>query len=290
MEKCLTMSRYECSFHSRKYPKEGEIVIGKVEAVDNEGLTMGLLEYGDTRGLVLLGELSKKRVKSIQQVTKVGNIEVCHVLRVDEDKGYVDLSMSKVSENEKTACKETYSKNKLAYHIMSKAARRLERSLPELYQEMGYAKEEEFGSLYYFFARVKDNGDILQDDEVGIVIKKLITEQFQASTYKVRADIDVVCSARGGVDSIKKVFREASKLDPKLEFNLIKTPTYSVVRVSSNKDKAYEVVREACSILMEHMRNSGGVATVISQPKLYGEKSRYNLLNFEKDEDEESSE
>ena len=289
VEKYLAMSKYVCRLHSRKYPKEGEIVIGRVETIDNEGLTLSLLEYGEARGMILLGELSKKRIKNIQQITKIGNIEVCHVLRVDENKGYIDLSMSKVTENEKTACKETYSRNKLAYHIMVKAAKRLNKSVSELYEEMGYAKEDEFGSLYYFFARVKDNGDILQDDEVGIVIKKLIKEQFQASTYKVRGDIDVVCSARGGVESIKKVFNDALKLDPKLEFNLIKTPTYSIVRISSNKDKAHNVVREACNVLISNMRKEGGVATVISQHKLYGEKSRYNLLNFEEDEDKEES-
>ncbi|CAD26003.1 TRANSLATION INITIATION FACTOR 2 ALPHA SUBUNIT [Encephalitozoon cuniculi GB-M1] len=281
------MLRYECRLHSRKYPREGEIVIGRVVSIGGEGLTLNLLEYGDLEGLVLLGELSKRRVRSIQQVTKVGNIEICNVLKVDEGRGYIDLSMSKVTENEKSECRETSAKNKLAYHIMVKAAKRLGMEVSELYERMGYDKEEEFGSLYYFFARVKDNGDIMDDDAIGVTIKKLIREQFQASTYKVRADIDVVCSSRGGIVSIKKVFSDALRLDPRLEFCLIKTPTYSVTRVSSNKDKAYEVVREACNVLISNIQKEGGTATVISQPKLYGEKSRYNLLNFE--ENEESS-
>lgn len=283
------MLRYECRLHSRKYPREGEIVIARVVSIGADGLTLNLLEYGDVEGLVLLGELSKKRVRNIHQVTKVGNIETCNVLKVDEQKGYIDLSMSKVTENEKAECKETSARNKLAYHIMSKAARRVGMSVSELYEKMGYDKEEEFGSLYYFFARVKDNGDIMADDKVGDAVKGLIKEQFQASTYKVRADIDVTCPARGGIDSIKKVFNAALGLDARLEFNLIKTPTYSVTRVSGNKDRAYEVVREACDVLVSSIQKEGGAATVISQPKLYGEKSRYNLLNFEENEDEVSS-
>ncbi|WEL39860.1 translation initiation factor 2 subunit alpha [Encephalitozoon hellem] len=276
--------KYECRLHFRKYPREGEIVMGRVVSIGGDGLTLNLLEYGDLEGLVLLGELSKRRVKSIQQVTKVGNIEICNVLKVDEERGYIDLSMSKVTENEKAECRETSAKNKLAYHIMLKAAKRLKMEVSDLYEKMGYDKEEEFGSLYYFFARVKDNGDIMDDDEIGLTIKNLIREQFQASTYKVRADIDVMCSSKGGIDSIKKAFAEALKLDPRLEFCLIKTPTYSVTRVSGNKDKAYEVVREACNILISNIQKEGGTATVISQPKLYGEKSRYNLLNFEENE------
>jgi translation initiation factor 2 subunit 1 len=283
------MMGYECRLHSRQYPLEGEIVMGRVSSVDTEGVVLDLLEYGDARGLILLGELSKKRIRSIHQITKVGSIEICHVLRVDEKKGYIDLSLSKVTESEKTACKETYARNKLAYHIMAKTARRLEKSVSELYEEIGYAKEEEFGSLYFFFARVKDNEDIIPDDEVGVVIKQLIKEQFQASTYKVRADVDVVCPAEGGVDSIKKVFAEVARLDPKLNIRLIKAPTYSIVRTSSNKDKALNVVREGGEILARRMREEGGAATIVSQPKLYGEKSRYALLNFEEEEEETSS-
>jgi translation initiation factor 2 subunit 1 len=283
------MSKYECRLHARRYPLEGEIVMGKVSSIDTEGVILDLLEYGDARGLILLGELSKKRIKSIHQITKVGSVEICNVLRVDEKKGYIDLSMSKVTESEKATCKETYARNKLAYHIMSKAARRLDKSIPELYEEVGYAKEEEFGSLYFFFARVKDNEDIIPDDELGIAIKQLIKEQFQASTYKVRADVDVICPAKGGVNAIKSAFSRVAKLNQKLDIRLVRAPTYSIVRISSNKDKALRIVKEGCDVLLRGIQEEGGTATVISQPKLYGEKSRYALLNFEEENEQDTS-
>lgn len=285
----MTMSNYECRLHSNKYPSEGEIIVGKVSSIDNEGVMIDLVEYGDAKGLILLGELSKKRIKNIQQITKLGNIEFCNVLRVDEKKGYIDLSLSKVSENEKNACKENYGRNKLSYHIMLKAAKRLDISVKNLYEDFGYKKEEEFGSLYYFFARVKDNNDIIPDDDIGLTIKKLIKEQFQASTYKVRADVDIVCPNKGGVESMKEAYNEARKFDSKIEISLMKTPTYSIVRTSGNKEKAFVIVNTVCEIMKKYLEAVGGSLTIFSAPKLYGEKSRYSLLSLDENVENEIS-
>lgn len=57
------MSGYECRFFKKRYPDEGEMIIGKVATIDNEGVSVDLVEYGDARGLVFLGELSKKTNK-----------------------------------------------------------------------------------------------------------------------------------------------------------------------------------------------------------------------------------
>jgi translation initiation factor 2 subunit 1 len=284
------MSGYECRFFKKKYPDEGEMIMGKVATIDNEGVSVDLIEYGDARGLILLGELSKKRIKNINQITKIGSIEVCIVLRVDNEKGYIDLSLAKVNDQEKEECRKAYAKNKIAYHIMMKAAKKLEKSVKELYEEFGYEKAEEFGSLYYFFARVKDDETILENTELGLTIKKLIQDEFQASTYKVRADIEVTCPAKGGICSIKDSFRRAVRKDSKLKISLLKTPTYSVVRISSDKEKAYKIVQEACDMIEKSITEKGGSISIISKPKLYGEKSKYTLLSINDDEDDDDNE
>lgn len=210
-------------------------------------------------------------------------------MRVDDEKGYIDLSLAKVNEQEKEECKKTYAKNKLAYHIMMKAARILNKNVKELYETFGYEKAEEFGSLYYFFARVKDDKTILENSELGLIIKKLIQDEFQASTYKVRADIEVTCPAKAGICSIKDSFRKAVRKDSKLKINLLKTPTYSVVRISSDKEKAYKIVQEACEMVEKSITEKGGSIVIVSKPKLYGEKSKYALLSINEEEDEEFS-
>jgi translation initiation factor 2 subunit 1 len=56
------------------------------------GAYVSLLEYNGIEGMILLSELSRRRIRSINKLIKVGRQEAVMVLRVDKDKGYIDLS------------------------------------------------------------------------------------------------------------------------------------------------------------------------------------------------------
>lgn len=51
------------------------------------GAYVKLLEYDNIDGMILLSELSRRRIRSIQKLIRVGRNEVAVVLRVDENKG-----------------------------------------------------------------------------------------------------------------------------------------------------------------------------------------------------------
>lgn len=51
------------------------------------GAYVKLLEYDNIDGMILLSELSRRRIRSIQRILRVGRNEVVVVLRVDKEKG-----------------------------------------------------------------------------------------------------------------------------------------------------------------------------------------------------------
>jgi translation initiation factor 2 subunit 1 len=53
------------------------------------GAYVKLLEYDNIDGMILLSELSRRRIRSIQKLIRVGRNEVVVVLRVDKEKGMV---------------------------------------------------------------------------------------------------------------------------------------------------------------------------------------------------------
>lgn len=54
------------------------------------GAYVKLLEYDNIDGMILLSELSRRRIRSIQKLIRVGRNEVVVVLRVDKEKGMLD--------------------------------------------------------------------------------------------------------------------------------------------------------------------------------------------------------
>ena len=53
------------------------------------GAYVKLLEYDNIDGMILLSELSRRRIRSIQKLIRVGRNEVVVVLRVDKEKGTI---------------------------------------------------------------------------------------------------------------------------------------------------------------------------------------------------------
>ena len=60
--------------------------------------------------MILLSELSRRRIRSINKLVRVGRDECAVVVRVDRDKGYIDLSKRRLSDDEKKRCENKFEK------------------------------------------------------------------------------------------------------------------------------------------------------------------------------------
>ena len=73
--------------YENKYPEVDDLVKVKVRQIAEMGAYVHLLEYNNIEGMILLSELSRRRIRSIQKLIRVGREEVVVVLRVDKEKG-----------------------------------------------------------------------------------------------------------------------------------------------------------------------------------------------------------
>ena len=60
------------------------------------------------QGMVPLSELSRRRIRSVGKLVRVGRQEIVSVIRVDDKAGYIDLSKKRVSSEEKLVQEEKY--------------------------------------------------------------------------------------------------------------------------------------------------------------------------------------
>ncbi|KAI1795503.1 eukaryotic translation initiation factor 2 subunit alpha [Ganoderma leucocontextum] len=109
-------------YYEQRYPEVDELVMVQVRQIAEMGAYVKLLEYDNIEGMILLSELSRRRIRSIQKLIRVGRNEVVVVLRVDKEKGYIDLSKRRVSPEDITKCEERYMKSKTVASIMRHVA------------------------------------------------------------------------------------------------------------------------------------------------------------------------
>jgi len=75
-----------CRFYEQKFPEVDDVVVVEVRRIEQMGAYVVLKEYNDIEGMILLSELSRRRIRSINKLIRVGRLEVVVVLRVDKEK------------------------------------------------------------------------------------------------------------------------------------------------------------------------------------------------------------
>lgn len=109
------------------------------------GAYVKLLEYDNIDGMILLSELSRRRIRSIQKLIRVGRNEVVVVLRVDKEKGYIDLSKRRVSPEDIIKCEERYNKGKMVHSIMRHVAEKTLTPIDQLYESIAWPLNKKYG-------------------------------------------------------------------------------------------------------------------------------------------------
>lgn len=61
----------DCRMYENKYPEVDDVVMVQVKSIAEMGAYVSLLEYNGIEGMILLSELSRRRIRSITKLIKV---------------------------------------------------------------------------------------------------------------------------------------------------------------------------------------------------------------------------
>ena len=70
-----------CRFYEQKFPEMEDVVMVNVRSIADMGAYVHLLEYNNIEGMILLSELSRRRIRSINKLIRVGRTEPVVVIR-----------------------------------------------------------------------------------------------------------------------------------------------------------------------------------------------------------------
>ncbi|KAF9192160.1 hypothetical protein BGZ51_006134 [Haplosporangium sp. Z 767] len=262
-----------------------DLVMVNVRQIAEMGAYVQLLEYDNIEGMILLSELSRRRIRSIQKLIRVGRNEVVVVLRVDKEKGYIDLSKRRVSPADIVKCEERYNKSKAVHSIMSTVAKKENKDLEALYEQLAWPLYAKYGHAYDAFKaalnepeKVFEGQDIAEStlEELLNNIKRRLTPQ----PIKIRADIEVTCFDYEGIDAIKTAFKEAeaaSLPDVPIRVKLVAPPLYVMITNALDKQLGIDTMEKAIVVLEESIKKSNGNMVTKMSPKAVTEADDMEL-------------
>ncbi|KKK83062.1 hypothetical protein LCGC14_2797170, partial [marine sediment metagenome] len=89
------------------FPREGEFLVCKVTEVERQYVYVDLIDYkglpseDSAKGMIHISEISSRWIKNIRSFVRIGQRLVLRVLRVDKEKGHIDLSLRRVNSAQK---------------------------------------------------------------------------------------------------------------------------------------------------------------------------------------------
>lgn len=253
-----------------------------VRSIADMGAYVHLLEYNNIEGMILLSELSRRRIRSINKLIRVGRTEPVVVIRVDKDKGYIDLSKRRVSPEDIEKCTEIYSKakavNSILRHVANILGYKSSEELEELYKKTAWhfeAKTKKRGSSYDYFKQAVQDPSMLDecnlDEKTKTTLLENIQQKLTQQAVKIRADIEVACYTYEGIDAIKDSLRAGIAVgseDVPIRINLIAPPLYVMTTSTPEKADGLKLMEEACEVIKAKIESVGGTFGIQMAPKV----------------------
>jgi len=279
-------SNLNSRMYEAKYPEVDDLVMVMVKSIAEMGAYVSLLEYNDIEGMILLSELSRRRIRSISKLIRVGRQEVGVVLRVDQEKGYIDLSKRRVSPEDVVKCEEKYNKSKAVHSIMRHVAELSKNNTEDLYKAFGWQLYRKYGHAYEAFkAAITDPGVLDQldppiDPAVKEILMKDIKRRLTPQAAKLRADIEVTCFHYDGIDAIKSALQKAQALstpEVPIKIKLVAPPLFVMVTSALDKEKGAAMLNQAIDLIRDQITKAKGNLLVKDAPRAISERDEHEL-------------
>lgn len=231
-------------------PDEGELVLATIKKIMPYGAFCILPEYNNLEAFLHVSEVAPRWIKNIHEFISEGQRHVVKVHHIDREKNQVDISIKRVSEEEKKRKLELVQNEK-------RGAKLLELSVEAAKANIDAAAarkeiESHFDDVYTCFREISLKGeDVLKKLELPKALKSKMVEIAQKSIKKpivqVDAVVTLICYNPDGIEVIKNAF----KLAPEISVDYLGAPRYKIALTAPD----YKSGEKKLESVLEHIKS-----------------------------------
>jgi translation initiation factor 2 subunit 1 len=250
-----------------EWPEIGELLVTSVKDIKGYGAYVTLDEYDGKEGLLHISEISSRWVRNIRNHVRMGQKVVLQVLRVDENRGQIDLSLRRVSRDERRKTIELWKKARRSETLLQSVAADINRDVEDLYHEVGEKIIDLYGSLYEGFEEAAKNGkkaliDAGLSDEMSEILAEMAKEKIIVKLVTIQGIVELSTTSKNGVNDIKIAFSEAEKLgdenEAEVQFHSLGSPKYRMNVTADNYKEAELVLEKIVNQIEENWSHQNG--------------------------------
>ena len=210
--------------------EEGDLVLCTVEKIVGTIVFVNI-DGEKKQGSIVLSEIAPGRIRNLRDYVVPKKKIVCKILRISSER--VDLSLRRVTQNEKKQIVEEYSQEKSYENILKSILGNNSKQITD--------KIKEKESLYNFFEQVKKNPDILEK-LVGEANSKRVMQIISKEKTKkslIKKEFSLTSTKPNGLELIKELLENIKDF----EINYLAAGKFSIKTQSEDPKKEEKKLR-----------------------------------------------
>jgi translation initiation factor 2 subunit 1 len=236
------------------------------------GAYVRLDEYEGIEGLVHISEISTTWVKNIREHVREGQKLVLKVLRVDRERGQVDLSLRRVTGREKTDKMVEWKRSKKAESIIKGAGERLKADA-ETTEKMRVLLYEKVDTPYEVFQDAVEEGESVLNGldlppEWATALTEVAKTKVKLEKATLTATVEATCTSPEGIEAIRTALSNAKKVrKPKgatVRIYAIGAPRYRIEATAREYTEAEKLLSSAADEIANTLKGLGGEGRRVS--------------------------
>jgi len=247
------------------FPNEGEFVLGTVQSIFKQGAFITLDEYVGKRGMLPLSEISLKWVRNIRDYVKEGQKVVLLVLKVDMERGHIDLSLRRVNDAQRKQKLQDVKQEQRAKKILELIAAELKVKPGEVFEKVNAELGKDYVSLYKGLEAVSTNPAVVEKlklpDKWKTVLAEIAGKSIKPPYVEIAGYVELRSYEPNGIDVIKKSLEKIAqhKSEAELSVGYISAPIYRIHVKAHDYKTAEKVLQQASDAGLSYIQEKRGV-------------------------------
>jgi translation initiation factor 2 subunit 1 len=246
-------------FKKTGFPEEGELVFCTVTKIFGHSVFVNIEDYTRS-GMIHISEISPGRIRNLRDYVVEGKKVVCVVLRVNKEKGHIDLSLRRVSEGQKRKRLEQIKQDQKSKHIVKQVAKELHKDETQFLDLIIEKISKEYESLTLCFSDIVANKVDLKDLDIekdaAEKITTIVKERMKPAKIIISGDISIKTYEEEGIELIKNALKKAEDIGKdNISLKYGGGGTYNLSVTADDYKQAEKLLKEIIDSITSSMKN-----------------------------------
>ncbi len=197
------------------FPEVNEIVKCTVKRIYGNSVFVNLDEY-NKEGILIVNEIAPGRIRNIRDYVVENKVIICKVIRVNEKKGHIDVSLRRVPLNIRKEKIEEIKGEEFAEKIYNEVASKLGITKDELFKKTYEDIFEKYNTVFSCLKSIVEGEESINiftklNDKEKKAFLEVIKEMIKPKEIVLKKNFKLYSFDKYGLDKIKSILTDAIK-------------------------------------------------------------------------------